>query len=159
MQPEESTTILSSAFNTDILDLVIVNKIRDIGRRILDSGVKILLIKAGKHGAYLLTSDISSINEKNGLKLNKEKWNNCELWCNAYKTDPLKIENSSGAGDTAAAAFLTAILQCQNPDSSVKYAAMAGRNNLYCKNIYDDLNDWQEMTEEIKSEENELIYF
>jgi hypothetical protein len=35
---------------------------------------------------------------------------------------------------------------------------MAGKNSLYCKNIHDDLCDWDEMTEEIKLEENELIY-
>ena len=115
------------------------------------------MIKAGHRGAYLLTGDISSINEKTGLNLKKEKWNHCEIWCNAYKADPLKIKNSSGAGDTAAAAFLSAILESENPESAIKYAAMAGRNNLYCKNIYEDLSNWQEMTEEIKLVDNELI--
>jgi len=117
------------------------------------------LIKAGHLGAYLLTGNVSSINEKAGLKLVEEKWNNCELWCKAYKADPLKIKNSSGAGDTAAAAFLSAILNNEDPDSSIRFATLAGRNNLYCKNVYDDLRDWENMTEEIKSEENELIYF
>jgi sugar/nucleoside kinase (ribokinase family) len=158
MNPIEYAEILSSSVSTDIIDQVIISNVRVIGRRFIDSGVKILLIKAGPRGAYLLTGDVSSINEKAGLKLAKDKWNNCELWCNAYKADPLKIKNSSGAGDTAAAAFLSAILQSENPGSAVKYAAMAGRNNLYCKNIFDDLSDWQEITEEIKSTENELIY-
>lgn len=159
MQPGEYAGILSASVSADVINQVLVSTIRDIGKRFIESGVKILLIKAGHRGAYLLTGDISSINEKTGLNLKKEKWNHCELWCNAYKADPLKIKNSSGAGDTAAAAFLSAILQSENPDSSIKYAAMAGRNNLYCKNIYDDLSNWQEMTEEIKSEKNELISF
>jgi len=159
MLPGEYEEILSSKVNSNIIDQVIVNTIREIGRRIIDSGVKILLIKAGHYGAYLLTGDVSSINEKAGLKLAERNWNNCELWCNAYKADPLEIKNSSGAGDTAAAAFLSSILQSEDPESSIKYAAMAGRNNLYCKNIYEDLKDWHEMTEEIKSEENELIWF
>jgi sugar/nucleoside kinase (ribokinase family) len=159
MLPGEYEEILSSTESSDIIDQVIVNTIREIGRRLIDSGVKILLIKAGHFGAYLLTGDVSSINEKAGLKLVSEKWNNCELWCKAFKADPLKIKNSSGAGDTAAAAFLSAILDGENPESAVRYAALAGRNNLYCKNIYDDLSNWQEMTEEISSVENELIYF
>jgi sugar/nucleoside kinase (ribokinase family) len=159
MKPGEYAEILSSAASSDIIDRVIINTIREIGRRFIDSGVKILLIKAGHLGAYLMTGDISSINEKAGLKLAIGNWNNCELWCKAYKADPLKIKNSSGAGDTAAAAFLAAILQSENPESTIKYAALAGRNNLYCKNIYDDLRDWREMTDQINSEENELICF
>lgn len=159
MNPKEYAEILSSSVSSDVINQVIINTIREIGRRFIDSGVKILLIKAGHLGAYLLTGDVSSLNEKAGLKLAKEKWNNCELWCKAYKADPLKIKNSSGAGDTAVAAFLSAILNNEDPDSSVKYAAMAGRNNLYCKNVYDDLSNWQDMTKEIKSEKNELIYF
>jgi sugar/nucleoside kinase (ribokinase family) len=159
MQPGEYAGILSASVSAEVINQVLVSTIRDIGKRFIESGVKILLIKAGHRGAYLLTGDISSVNEKTGLNLKKEKWNHCELWCNAYKADPLKIKNSSGAGDTAAAAFLSAILQSENPDSSIKYAVMAGRNNLYCKNIYDDLSNWQEMTEEIKLVDNELISF
>jgi sugar/nucleoside kinase (ribokinase family) len=159
MKPREYSEILSSAVSSDIIDQVIINTIREIGKRFIYSGVKILLIKAGHLGAYLLTGDVSSINEKAGLTLAKENWNNCELWCKAYKADPLKIRNSSGAGDTAAAAFLSAILNNEGPDSSIRYAAMAGRNNLYSKNVYDDLTNWEDMTEEIKSEENEIICF
>jgi sugar/nucleoside kinase (ribokinase family) len=159
MQPREYAEILSSSVSADVINHVLVNTIREIGKRFIDSGVKILLIKAGQWGAYLLTGDVSSISEKAGLNLEKEKWNHCELWCNAYKADPLKIKNSSGAGDTSVAAFLSAILDGENPESAVKYAAMAGRNNLYCTNLYDDLSNWQEMTEEIKLVDNEFIYF
>ena len=150
---------LSPEISSDIIDQVFLNKIREIGKQIVGSGVKILLIKAGHYGAYLLTGDVSSINEKAGLKLKPGSWNNREIWCTAYKADPLKIKNSSGAGDTAAAAFLSAILDSEEPESALRYTTLAGRNNLYCKNIYEDLSNWEEMTEEIKLEENELIYF
>ena len=159
MHPGEYAGILASSISTGKIDQMLINIIRDIGRQLIDSGVKILLIKAGQWGAYLLTGDVSSINDKSGTDLDKGKWNNCELWCCAYKADPLKIKNSSGAGDTSVAAFLSAILDDENPESAVRYAALAGRNNLYCTNLYDDLSDWQELTEEIKSEENELLYF
>jgi sugar/nucleoside kinase (ribokinase family) len=159
MHPGEYAGILASSIRAGKIDQMLINIIRDIGRQLIDSGVKILLIKAGQWGAYLLTGDVSSINDKSGTDLDKGKWNNCELWCCAYKTDPLKIKNSSGAGDTSVAAFLSAILDDENPESAVRYAALAGRNNLYCTNLYDDLSDWQKLTEEIKSEENELLYF
>ncbi|MCX6326542.1 MAG: carbohydrate kinase family protein [Bacteroidia bacterium] len=159
MHPGEYAEILSSAVSEDVINQVLVNTVRQIGKLFIGSGVKILLIKAGQWGAYLLTGDVSSINEKADLKLVEENWNYRELWFNAYKADPLKIKNSSGAGDTSVAAFLSALLDSENPESAVKYAAMAGRNNLYCTNLYDDLSNWQEMTEEIKSVDNEFIYF
>ncbi len=159
MNPGVYSEILSPAVSSDIIDKAIMKSIREIGRKFINYGVKILLIKAGHLGAYLITGDVSSINEKATLTLSTEKWNNCELWCKAYKADPVKIRNSSGAGDTAVAAFLTAILQGEDPDSSVKYAAMAGRNSLYCKDIYNDLINWQQMAEEIKVVDNKLIKF
>ncbi len=159
MNPGKYSELLSSVASSEVADKLILNSIREIGRQFVGSGVKILLIKAGHLGAYLLTGDVSSLNEKAGLLLETDKWNNCEIWCNAYKADPIKIKNSSGAGDTAVAAFLSAILQDESPDSSVKYAAIAGRNSLYCKNIHDDLSDWHEMTEEIKVVDNKLIKF
>ncbi|MCE5345339.1 MAG: carbohydrate kinase family protein [Bacteroidales bacterium] len=159
MQPGEYDQILSSPVSTDIIDQVLVNSIRKIGKQIIDCGVKILLIKAGTRGAYLLTGDVSSISERLGFDLQKKNWNCREFWCNAYPADNLKIVNASGAGDTAIAAFLSTILDGESPDLALKYAALAGRNSLYCHNIYRDLSDWQTMAKEIKSETNEIIFF
>jgi sugar/nucleoside kinase (ribokinase family) len=159
MLPVKDGKILSLGGDNDAIDQMDVKTIRKIGRQIINSGVKILLIKAGHLGAYLLTGDVSSINKKAGLNLDETKWNNCELWCNAYKTDPLKIKNSSGAGDTSVAAFLSAIIDSEDPEPAVKYAAMAGRNNLYCTNLFDDLGNWQQMTAEMNTVKNEVIRF
>ena len=159
MQPGHYSELISSSDSSGIINQPIVNTIRKIGRQCIQLGVKILLIKAGQWGSYLLTGDVSAINDKAGTNLDKEKWNHSELWCNAYKADPVKIKNSSGAGDTSVAAFLSAILDSENPETAVRYAALAGRNSLYCKNTHDDLSNWQEMKNEIKLEENELIWF
>jgi sugar/nucleoside kinase (ribokinase family) len=154
MEPEEYHEFENAYGEGDILDKIPLNKIREIGRKVIQKGVKILLIKAGHRGAYLITGEPSGIRS---LKLVSKKWNHCEIWCDAYKCEPDKVINSSGAGDTAAAAFLTAILKGEDPEMALKYAALAGRNNLYCSNI-NDLDNWKEMSEEIKYNENELIW-
>ncbi len=159
MMPEKLSELQSASDNGEITDKIPVSVIREIGKQIIESGVRILLIKAGHCGAYIMTGDISSINEKPGINLREESWNHIELWCNAYNADSSKIINTCGAGDTAAAAFLSAILDGENPEASIKYATIAGRNNLYCHNIYDDLRDWQEMTDEMESELNKIISF
>lgn len=136
----------------DIIDRIPENVIIDIGREIISYGVEIVLLKAAHRGAYLFTGDISSANERLGGILDKGQWNYRELWCEAYPADPAKVINANGAGDTAIAAFLSAILEGLDPVKSLQYAAMAGRNKLYCNNILEDLEGWEVMTEQIQIE-------
>lgn len=159
MMPEEYVRIQKKSFNADIIDQIPVEIIRELGKRIIDCGVKIVLIKAAHRGTYLLTGDVTDLNEKRGLHLSKRKWNRCELWCNAYTTDPTKIKSTTGAGDTAVAAFLSAILDGENPENSLKLASIAGRNNLYVQNIYEELPGWADMLKDLKTCPNELICF
>jgi len=137
----------------------IIDLVREAGRLIIDSGVKILLIKAGENGAYLRTGNIVSPENDSHLLNDLKEWNYRELWCNAYYADSSKIINSSGAGDTAVAAFLSAIINGEDPNISLKYAALAGRNSLYCRNVFRDISSWQKMREELGSEINEIISF
>lgn len=157
--PLKYAEIQASLEDGDIIDHIPIDLIRILGKSIIDSGVKIVLIKMAHRGAYLLTGDISSISKKLDSDLSVKNWNYCELLCNAYHADNLKTKNATAAGDTAVAAFLSAIIDGEEPEYALKYAAMTGRNKLYCTNIYEDLTSWQEMTDEIKSTDNKLIHF
>jgi sugar/nucleoside kinase (ribokinase family) len=157
MMPDEYAQIEASFDKIDFIDRIPVSTIRQLGKRIIDCGAKIVLLKAGHSGAYLWTGDISSLNEKSGFTLSAEKWNYCELWCPAYPVDNDKFINASGAGDTSAAAFLSAILNGEGPETSLRYAAIAGRNSLYCYDIYNEISTWDEIAMEMKSESNEII--
>ena len=158
MMPLKYAEIQSASEHGEMIYQIPIEVIREVGKLIIDSGVKIVLIKAGQRGAYLLAGDVSSINERTGINLLEESWSFRELWCEAYHADSLKIINTTGAGDTAVAAFLSAILDSYSAEFSLRYATIAGRNNLYCRNIYTDLRDWSEMTKEIESAPNEIIY-
>ncbi len=149
MMPEEYVEILASADGRDVIDCIPLAMIREVGARIMKAGTKILLIKAGHRGIYLWTGDVSSLNEKAVLKLDTDDWNNRQLWCDIYPVDDTRMKNASGAGDTASAAFLAAILEGETIARSLKYAALAGRNNLYCNDLYSELSDWEEMKNEI----------
>jgi len=157
--PSKYAELQLSYGDSDISDHTSIDLIRILGKHILDLGVKILLIKMAHRGVYLLTGDVSSINENEGFNLPAKSWNFRELWLEGYHADESKMINSTGAGDTAIAAFLSAILDGYSPESSIKYAAMAGRNNLYCHSIYEELSGWSEMTTEINSCHNESVCF
>lgn len=155
MRPHEYDRIVAAAGENDIIDFISMETIKSLGRHIINLGVKILLIKMAHRGAYLLTGDVSSVNEKGGLQLNTENWNYIELHCEAYTVDPDRFKNASGAGDTAAAAFLSALIEGESAGRSLQYACIAGRNNLYCNDIYLELDSWETMTSEINTGINE----
>ncbi len=157
MMPNEYDKMLSEYEDGEIIDQIPEDVIRKLGSLIIDAGVKILMIKAGHRGLYLFTGNVSSINKGKGIYLPEEDWSYRRMWCKAYPADPSKIINASGAGDTAVAAFLTAILDGYAPESSLKYAAMAGRNSLFHSYIYEDLSDWQTLTKEIRSTTNKIV--
>jgi sugar/nucleoside kinase (ribokinase family) len=157
IMPEEYKRVLSSSPGTPIVDLVSADHIRELGRRIIAAGAKIAMIKAGHRGTYLWTGDVSGLNGKKGFNLRPERWNDKQLWCEAYPVDTDRLKNASGAGDTASAAFLSAILDGENPEQALKYAAVAGRNNLYCNDIYSELTGWEEITEEIHSVPDRVV--
>jgi sugar/nucleoside kinase (ribokinase family) len=157
MLPAKYAEIKSSCPDEDITDHIPLGMIRSLGSQIIDSGVKILLVKMAHRGAYLMTGDISSLNEKLDSKLSQKEWNHLELLCNAFHVDKLKFKNATAAGDTAIAAFLNAILNGEGPESALKYSALAGRNKLYCNSIYPELSDWQTMTGQMVSEPNAIV--
>ena len=158
MRPEQYAAIQSSLpKDSDVLDAIPAELIIETGTHIIDSGVKILLVKAGSHGVYLFTGDVSSVRKKLGYSPDAD-WDNRQILCRAYPAHPDRIKNASGAGDTAVAAFLTAILSDEKPEIALKYATVGGRDSLYCIQLYHELNDWQGMTEAIQSEWNEIVF-
>lgn len=159
MMPEEYSSLISTYPADELLDVIPVSTIKKIGKRIIEAGAKIVVIKSGHRGLYLWSGEISDVNKKLGLRLSEKNWNYRELWCNAYRVDEDRIKNASGAGDTASAAFFSAILDGENPETALKYAAIAGRNNLYCLDIFNELSSWPEMTREIKSATHEVTNY
>ncbi len=153
MVPQEYAGLdLSKEANKDNILHKLLN---DVGEKIIAMGVKVLLIKMGANGAYLATGDVSALNNK--LDLNIAKWNNCKIRSGIYQADNSKMKHASGAGDTAIAAFLAAILNGEGPDRTLKYAAMAGRDSLYCENIFEDMSDWSKLSKGICSETIDFI--
>ncbi|GAF76268.1 unnamed protein product, partial [marine sediment metagenome] len=151
MAPEEYGRIASNAAGGDMIDAVPEGLLRELGGRLLDCGVKVLLIKAGHRGAYLRTGDVAALNAK-GFELPDENWSNREMWAPAFALDREKVQNASGAGDAAVAGFLAAMLDGTTVEAAAKCAMLAGRDNLYGADALAGLPDWQGMAGELLSE-------
>ena len=158
VEPKKYARIQSMNYDVDFESRVSLSSIRELADKVIGLGVGILLIKMGKRGIYLKTGDVSSVNTKLGNTLTLNYWNNREILCDAYSTEASRIINASGAGDTAIAAFLTAILKAENPEEAIKYAAIAGRDSLYYENIFESMSSWETITHEMNVESNELTF-
>jgi sugar/nucleoside kinase (ribokinase family) len=154
--PLKYAEIVSQTGQMEVLDHIPMEMIREVGRQAIRYGAKILLIKAAHRGAFLLTGDVSSINDRSDLKLSDD-WNHRELWCDAYSVEKVRLKNANGAGDTAVAAFLSAILNGESPENALKYAGVAGRDNLYCADIFEELTDWRGLQKELEGEPKTVL--
>ncbi|HTN08797.1 carbohydrate kinase family protein [Agriterribacter sp.] len=152
--PYEYARLEASDDAGDMIDKVPLDLIKELGETLVAYGANIVLIKAAHRGLYLWTHEVNTLNNKKTVHLQEQQWNNRQLWCNAYHVEEEKVKNASGAGDTSAGAFLAAILDGEAPDTAMKFAAIAGRNNLYCNDIYAELNDWETMIAEMNDEPN-----
>lgn len=157
IMPQKYSELQATCINSDFEENVSLELVRELGLKVIGMGVKILLVKMGKRGIYLHTGKIESLSQKSGTVLSPEDWNNKEIFCKAYPADITRIKNASGAGDTAIAAFLSAILKSFKPEKSIKYASLAGRDSLYSENIFESMSSWDDLTHEMNAETNELI--
>ena len=110
--------------------------LRPLADTCLRLGARAVLIKCGAAGLYLKTAEAERLREiPAALELNTEAWGGLELFERAYR--PEKTLSSTGAGDTAIAAFLTAVLSGCSPEEAIRLSAAEG---ACCLTAYDALS-------------------
>lgn len=144
---------LTIQFGNQIIDHISYEIIQQLGRQLISYGAKIVLIKLAHQGLYLLTDEMHDGTGQSILSLNPNQWNHQEHYQPAYQADTAKIKSASGAGDTSIAAFLAALLDQESPEQALKLCAMAGRESLYCNDLYTEFPDWEEIKNTINTEE------
>ena len=94
----------------------LLERASDLGGRLLELGVPLVVIKLGERGLHLRTGDAPP------PTLNQD-WRNRELWLPAF---PVEVATTTGAGDAAVAGFLTALLNEASPAQALRFAAAVG---------------------------------
>ena len=98
----------------------LLERASDLGKRLLELGVPIVVIKLGERGLYLRTGDTLPQNLS-------ENWLERELWLPAF---PVEVATTTGAGDAAVAGFLTALLNEASPSEALRFAAAVGASSV-----------------------------
>jgi len=108
-------------------------------------GVKVLMIKAGHRGAYLRTG----LAELPRLALPRMNWSHREEWTRPLPVERRRMRNACGAGDAAAAGFLSAMLSGETLERAGRLAMIAGRDSLYGDDALRGLRDWAAMRRDL----------
>jgi sugar/nucleoside kinase (ribokinase family) len=148
LEPQLYSSISDRAEDGDIIDFIPEEEYIRIADKVLALGVKILLIKAGHKGAFLITGDLAGLN-MSSLRLSDETGCPNGIWLPPLSVDAGRFCNASGAGDCAVAGFLTALLNDETIITAGKYAMMAGRDNIYGNDALSGLTEWLHMKDQI----------
>lgn len=139
------------AAGRDITEILNWEKdVKPLADECMRMGAKILLIKCGASGIFFQTAS-HSILAKVGKKLDLDvcRWADRCSFEKSYV--PERILSGTGAGDTSIAAFLTALLDGDDPETALHLAAAAG---ACCVASYDALSGLKPFAELIQKIQN-----
>lgn len=122
---------------------------RELGDAVIALGVRVVMIKAGRLGAYIRTGEMPGPDRAEGLPADAGEWSGRSLWIAPKKAEAQRFCNASGAGDAAAAGLLAGLLEGLPPEEAAALAMAAGRDSLYGHDAISGLRERPEMTEDI----------
>lgn len=150
LEPKLHATLVKAAGSAPLVDVIPADVYERLAVRILEFGVKVVMIKAAHHGAYFRTGDVKSLADTLGLRLPVDSWNQRSLWKTSLPVHPRRFVNASGAGDCAVAGLLSALLSGKELYQAAHYAMLAGRDNLHASDAISGLRDWKSMTASVE---------
>ena len=131
---------------TEILD--IDRDVRPLADKCMEYGAKILLIKCGVSGLYYRSASediLQGIGRK--AELDTGRLADREGFETSYVPDA--VLSATGAGDTSIAAFLTAILEGNTLEESVRLAAATGASCVAAYDALSGLRSFEEIKQKI----------
>lgn len=139
------------AAGCDITEILDPEKdIRPLAEKCMTLGAKVLLLKCGKPGMYFCSADSDTLKkagERVGLDI--DVWSNKVIFEKSYVPD--KVLSGTGAGDTSIAAFLTSILNGEEPEMALHLAASTGASCVAAYDALSGLKTFDELKEKINA--------
>lgn len=139
---EKYENLLREAAGGDMTAVLDIQRdVRPLAEQAIRLGAKAVLLKCGKPGLFLLTSEKMAETGRR-LGLDAEAWNSRSIFERSYLVE--NVVSGTGAGDTSIAAFLTALLNGERPEEAMHLAAAAG---ALCIQDYDAVSGLKPLAE------------
>lgn len=127
----------------DLTEVIREEEVRQLAETLVSWGARIVLIKCGRLGMQLAAAgaeQLKGLEKKLGLDLSG--WAGVRHFEGSYRPD--RVCSATGAGDTAIAAFLYAVMLGYDPQACVRLAAAEGAS---CVEAYDSLSGLRSLKE------------
>jgi sugar/nucleoside kinase (ribokinase family) len=112
----------------------------EIAADLLAMGAKVVMLKAGHLGLYLRTANESTLAHMGRARPSEpDRWANREFWAPIFQAS---VVGTTGAGDSAVAGFLAALLRNLTPTQAVTMAAAAGACNVEAADALSGVRSW-----------------
>jgi sugar/nucleoside kinase (ribokinase family) len=125
----------------DVLAHISLEYLREIASELLDMGAVIVGFKLGEMGLYLRAADASRFERLACLRLPVDEWANAEVWLPAFQVD---VAGTTGAGDSAYAGLLAALLHDYGPEEAARWANAVGACNVEAPDSNSGIRSWEE---------------
>ncbi|MDX1994049.1 MAG: carbohydrate kinase family protein [bacterium] len=129
-----------------VLSHITQGYLRELADELLTMGVVIAGFKLGELGMYLQTGDDLSRLKKLGL--DEAVWRNVEVYLPAFEVE---VAGTTGAGDSAYAGFLTALLHRLPPEEALRFACAVGACNVEAPDATSGVRSFEETMQRLQA--------
>ncbi|MHC4797661.1 MAG: carbohydrate kinase family protein, partial [Planctomycetota bacterium] len=158
MQKDRFLKMKQELGGAELIDYFEAGDYTALAEQFLKLGSKIVCLKSGHRGFYIRTADKSKFADMGRAKpADTDNWSDRELWCPAFKVDP--IASATGSGDSSIAGFLTAFLRGETVERALKLANTAGSLNLTQLDALSGLKQWDETSKMANDKSRKLNDF
>ncbi len=143
IQREEFNYLNKNAKGHDILELLDINKLQELGDRLIAFGAKIAVIKCGIKGYYIRTQGrevLAAIGT--AIPADFDNWSNRELHEESFHVK--NVASATGSGDSSIAGFLSAYLNGKSIEDAVRIACAVGGQNVQVFDAVSGIKTWDE---------------
>jgi len=124
----------------DLLLNLDINKLQELGDKLVSMGTKVAVIKCGVRGYYIRTNDLEGMGKAKPADM--ENWKNRELYEESFRVE--KVAAATGSGDSSIAGFLTAFLNGKSIEETIRIACAVGGQNVQVYDALSGIKTWDE---------------
>jgi sugar/nucleoside kinase (ribokinase family) len=124
-----------------VLRQISANYLDDLADEMLALGASAIVgFKLGELGMYLRTSGAARFARLSRLPIDAAAWANRTLWHPSFEVN---VAGTTGAGDSAYAGFLSALLKGMSPDEAIRWACAVGACNVEAPDSTSGVQTWE----------------
>jgi sugar/nucleoside kinase (ribokinase family) len=127
------------AWRGEVLSHLTADYLSELARELLDMGSVIVGFKLGQLGLYMETAAATQFERLRCLPLDVKSWAGAKVWTPAFEA---KVVGAVGAGDSAYAGLLAAMLHGMTPLEAIRWACAVGACNVEAADATSGVRSW-----------------